>query len=942
MQDPEVRAGAEPANAGAPQAPGADQGPGGPGQLAERLLEQAGAVLNSDPAAARGLAEEAISHARPIRERRRLVRALNALATACRALGDRPRLERAAFESVGLALALHDLQGEQTALALLAEPNSGSQGVAGSGEASQGPPVRESSNPTDGDGVWQAYAAIGYPGSESDRLRAVPAAVERRPLLEKALEFVSSRASTDMLHDGDYLLSIGALCRELGEGERSVEYSCRALVEYERTRDEAGRAACYNNIGEVYLRRGRYERAIQVFETVLSSELQQPAFEPARPALGFLGDACRLAGDLARAGSSFDRLLALARDADDRVELAGAQLRKAELLLAGAELPEASELLRATIPLVLRAGIPFLEAQLQRVAALLLAARNESEPARTCFAAAIATLERLDRRPELARTLDDSGRFLIGLGERKPGAEHLQRAAELLRTMEDGDAVLEIHRFLVQQESAQDRRLLVLHSLSSLATQSLPAADFAARSLSLLRDALRCRHATIYLAASEQFLGDSPDGWEDDATGDAIRECCRAGDVAVSTRVVRLPLNLAGSPIGTACLCRTSDQPTMLDGGFLETLGSLLALGLANGLEVEESQPEGEHRGAGRRAGSRYPGIIGNCRRMQEVYELVERVAPTPASVLIRGESGTGKELVARAVHERSPRAGRPFVAINCAAIPEALLEAELLGIEKGTATGVAARVGKFELANGGTLFLDEIGDMSLALQAKLLRVLQSQSFERVGGRVTTQVDVRVIAATNRDLERAMRENKFRQDLYYRLNVMTILLPPLRERRDDLPTLVSHYVQKCNQEFGRQTAGVSPEVMEVFRHYPWPGNVRELVNLIERAVILCPGETIQVTDLPVPLQEFAREHVPAAPAVEPTPPAASTASELWSRRKRTRDEAAKELEQKLIADALERSQGNVAKAAREVGVSRVQFYRLLDRYGMRKRKTPDA
>jgi two-component system nitrogen regulation response regulator NtrX len=253
-------------------------------------------------------------------------------------------------------------------------------------------------------------------------------------------------------------------------------------------------------------------------------------------------------------------------------------------------------------------------------------------------------------------------------------------------------------------------------------------------------------------------------------------------------------------------------------------------------------------------------------------------------------------------------------------------------------ATGVTARVGKFELADGGTLFLDEVGDMSTPLQAKLLRVLQGRAFERVGGSRTIEVDVRVIAATNRDLEKAMAEDKFRQDLYYRLNVMTIALPPLRERREDLPALVSHFLQHFNQEFGRQVAGVSPDVMALFRRYPWPGNVRELVNLMERAVILCPTETINVTDLPVAFQTFAQENPePPAPAAEEPGGGGpgDRPQDLWRLRKLKRDEATGELEHKLIMDALARNKGNIAKTARELDVSRAQLYRLMDRHGLR-------
>jgi DNA-binding NtrC family response regulator len=234
--------------------------------------------------------------------------------------------------------------------------------------------------------------------------------------------------------------------------------------------------------------------------------------------------------------------------------------------------------------------------------------------------------------------------------------------------------------------------------------------------------------------------------------------------------------------------------------------------------------------------------------KMREVYRIVERVAETRATVLIRGESGTGKELIARALHTQSGRANKPFVPVSCAALPETLLESELFGHEKNAFTGaVAAKPGRFELANQGTLFLDEIGDIPTTVQIKLLRVLQEWEFERIGGTKSLKVDVRLIAATNKNLEKAVADEKFRTDLYYRLNIVTILLPPLRERTDDIPTLVEHFLAKFNRQNSRKLSQVSPDAMELLKHYVWPGNVRELENAMERAVVLADREARVLT-----------------------------------------------------------------------------------------------
>ena len=238
----------------------------------------------------------------------------------------------------------------------------------------------------------------------------------------------------------------------------------------------------------------------------------------------------------------------------------------------------------------------------------------------------------------------------------------------------------------------------------------------------------------------------------------------------------------------------------------------------------------------------RFEQIIGSSSALEAVLEQVERVAPTDSTVIIQGETGTGKELIAHAIHNLSSRCGRPFVRLNCAAIPLDLLESELFGHEKGAFTGaIAQKIGRFELADKGTLFLDEIGDIPPALQPKLLRVLQEQEFERLGSTRTHQVDVRLVAATNRDLTEMVNRGEFRSDLYYRLNVFPILLPPLRERREDIPALVMHFVETFGRRMGREIDHIPPETMSALSSYQWPGNIRELQNLIERAVILSNG-----------------------------------------------------------------------------------------------------
>jgi DNA-binding NtrC family response regulator len=324
-----------------------------------------------------------------------------------------------------------------------------------------------------------------------------------------------------------------------------------------------------------------------------------------------------------------------------------------------------------------------------------------------------------------------------------------------------------------------------------------------------------------------------------------------------------------------------------------------------------------ENRSLREALGKRYahPNIVARSAKMQETLATVERVAPTNATVLLGGESGVGKDLIARAIHEKSRRATGPFVKINSTAIPENLLESELFGYEKGAFTGAAAsKPGKFELADKGTLFLDEIGDVPPATQVKLLRVLQEREFERLGGTKTIKVDVRLVAATNRNLRAALEQGTFREDLYYRLNVVPIDIAPLRERKEDIPELVNLFVARFAGDSGKPVDGISPEAMKVLVNYHWPGNVRELQNIIERACALAKGTTIEAGDIhldshPVKGADAGNHFLPAGMTLE-----------QW--------------EDEMIQEALRRAHGNKSQAARLLGLSRNALRYRLSKIGI--------
>ncbi|MFL6262755.1 MAG: sigma 54-interacting transcriptional regulator [Thermoanaerobaculia bacterium] len=404
-------------------------------------------------------------------------------------------------------------------------------------------------------------------------------------------------------------------------------------------------------------------------------------------------------------------------------------------------------------------------------------------------------------------------------------------------------------------------------------------------------------------------------------------EVLTAGDLAgaESLRAARVrsllaaPVTHLGRALGLLYVDVLEREPPgpSLDAGHLEiltALGGIAAGALAGVRQVEWLDEENRRLAEGLSGGA--GGMVGESPRMREVYRLLRRAAASDTTVLLRGESGTGKEVAARALQRESPRAAGPFVAINCATLSESLLESELFGHEKGAFTGAVARkTGKAEAADGGTLFLDEIGELPLPLQAKLLRFLQEREFERVGGTRPIRVDVRVVAATNRDLEKAIREGTFREDLYYRLSVIPLHLPSLRERREDISLLASHFAALTSQRLGRPVAGFTPEARACLQGYDWPGNVRELSNAVERAIVLGEGDLIRPEDLPETVLEAA-----AVPGI--------TLGRYH--------ETLHETKRRLIRAAVAEAAGNMTRAAALLGLQPTYLHRLINKLDLRE------
>ncbi len=335
--------------------------------------------------------------------------------------------------------------------------------------------------------------------------------------------------------------------------------------------------------------------------------------------------------------------------------------------------------------------------------------------------------------------------------------------------------------------------------------------------------------------------------------------------------------------------------------------------------------------------------LIGQSAVMQEVYQLIDRAADTPSTVLITGESGTGKELIARALHEHSSRKERAFIRVNCAALPPELIESELFGYEKGAFTGaVTSKPGRFELADGGSLFLDEIGEIPASMQVKLLRAIQESEFERVGGVKTIGVDVRLIAATNRNLAEEIAIGRFREDLYYRLNVVNVHLPPLRERKSDIPLLIEHFLRRFNTRLKKNVQGVEPATMELLTNHAWRGNIRELENAIERCVLFCDGDTIRAPELPAELREQARPRGALAVQELSAPLTGAAPIELGESLgdegglKEAVREATQRVERELILRALKQTGNNVTHTARLLKISRKSLQIKMKELGLRE------
>ena len=701
------------------------------------------------------------------------------------------------------------------------------------------------------------------------------------------------------------LYNTGWTLAAMGRWTEATENFHRAMALCEEHGFNDPLASTRMALGELSLKRSDYEDAVLMFRAVIEAERQNRRSGGVyREALSNLGWTHFRKGDLSQAEEALNEAAQLCEEAGDRCVLATICCRRAEVALARGWLDAAGDVLAKAMRHAIDLNLPTAQGEVLRAQALLSAARGEHGAALNLLSGSETTLEPLGDTFELALARLQHGRELLEVNRSEEARPKLQTAAQTFRRIAVVAEAEEANRLLYRLEMRTDPTAALLEGLLSITALGLPPVKLIEQALSMLCDNLRFEQGAV-------LAGDRPvafRGQPDLAEMPELPSSPSQTDLALL-----LPVRHEQRLLGCIWLRRAQPLPTRVVPGLFELISRALAPSLAKLDELAALKA-----GASQIPGLRFRGVVGRNRGVRELLGLVARVASAPVPVLIRGESGSGKELVARALHESGPRADEPFVVVNCAAVPESLLEAEFFGVEPGAATGVAARPGKFEQAGKGTIFLDEIGDMSPALQAKLLRVIEDKTIVRVGGTVERQVGARVVAATNMDLDLRERQGLFRRDLLYRLNTIQLIVPPLQRRKEDLPVLTEYFIARAAQEYDRPVRGANDDVLSLFARFDWPGNIRQLRHVVERAVILADGNTLQVADLPLEV----RQH-DAGPTAEPQ-------ESMRSRARVKTDES----ERAMLVEALRQARGNTSEAIKLTGFSRRHFFRLLRKHNL--------
>jgi DNA-binding NtrC family response regulator/tetratricopeptide (TPR) repeat protein len=751
----------------------------------------------------------------------------------------------------------------------------------------------------------------GYREGEQSALNQLASVYGLQGETEKALEcyrkcLEASTEAGDAYGRAIDLHNIGWTLASMGRWAEATEHFHRTIALCEDHGYHDLLLSSRMQLGELASKRSDFENAALMFGAVIKAEREaKHSGRLLREALSDLGWTQFQGGDLARASQTLDESARLSEAAEDRCMLATIDRRRAELAFAQGQLDAADGFVARAERYASELDLRKEQGEVLRVHAVLATARGDMKSALDLLSRSQSTLESLGDTRELGQTLLERGRLLLDAGRPRQAAPLLEAATRTFRRLAIVAEAEEARRLLSTLGKRSDRKGALLQVLLDIASLGLGPERFVEQALGALCDNLRFDQGAA-------IVGDRPVALKGNPDLDGLPE--HHSSFLQSDWTLLVPVRQNRRVIGFVWLCRAQRRESRVGPEMLELVARTLAQPFAKLGELKAVEPAN----APQIPGLRFRGVVGSNPEVLAVLRDVPNVAGTAVPVLVRGESGTGKELIARALHESSPRADRPFVTVNCAAVPENLLEAEFFGVETGAATGVVERPGKFELAAGGTVFLDEVGDMSPLLQARLLRVVEDKTVMRVGGTKEVPIDARVIAATNMDLDVRERQGLFRRDLLYRLNTIQFVIPPLSQRADDIPALTEYFITRTAQEYGRAVRRASNEVLALFASFPWPGNIRQLRHAIERGVILATGDTLQLADLP---PEF-RQSQPAAVAR----PIAVTREE--------RLRAAAEAEEAMLHEALRRTKGNVTSAAKLTGYSRAQFHRLLQKYNI--------
>jgi len=735
-----------------------------------------------------------------------------------------------------------------------------------------------------------------------------------------------------------------------GQFDRCLEHLTGSLQLFQELRDRSGVALVYCNLGELHACKEEWRQASHYLKKSLriGRELGEE---------GRVAECLLVSGKMATAQCDFDLAMRslhqsteLFSKGRDRFGQAEAQLGLGELALRMGNVQKAEQHLNQIRPFIESLSNRWFEGIFKRVYAHLLKSKGERETYLKYLLESGSLFKGLGARYELGKTFLELGKIKLEMGRIKEGKAFLCEALNIFQKLEIEGKRKEVEALLGQMKDMRHlerERIQTFYKLAELLNSIWDTDELLSKALELVIELLNAERGAIilYSETDKSFELKVSQGIETETSEDAIAISRRVlKDVIESDSplivenaienpqfassksvimynilsILCVPLRTKNRLIGTVYLDHRS-LPAVFsseDVDFLKAFASLIATAIEKSeLYVKANEEIFQLKGVLHKS-YQYPHIIGKSAKMQEIFNLVEKVANSKTSVLVYGESGTGKELIAHLIHTRSQRRDGPFIRVNCAALPETLLEGELFGIEEKTATGVGFRKGKFELADGGTIFLDEIGDMSLSVQAKVLRVLQEKEFERVGGQRSIKVDIRIISATNMDLQKNIEEGAFRKDLYFRLNPIVVTIPPLRERKDDIPYFVHYFVKKFSKENNKLGVKVTKNIITAFQNYSWPGNVRELQHLIESATLLNNNGT------------FPRELLPEE---------ILKGKELVNLDKYGKlQEVLDWVEKKKIIRALQDNKWNQAKAAEELGLNETTLRRRIKKHKIKK------